>query len=152
MSQKNLSLKLKPDGEDFLRAFAYISFAAWSVLYWFFTPTAFSAYVDPGSKTFWLTLVVLSSIAAAIGAVTKRDLKVELPAIVVMCVGPVFYSISQLFFVASPGTVPDPANRIALLVYALIPAFLLAPRIYGLFKEYRRQGRIRGKGRKGNNT
>lgn len=130
-----------PTTEDTLRALGYAAIMLWSVLFLFFPTPVFEEALGFSSLFVWMAVTLMGSTAAFFGAVTRIDLKMEFPGVMVLMVGPALYFVSQFYFVAVPST-GDTADRTALVVYAIIPALLLLPRAYTLFTESRRLHRI----------
>jgi hypothetical protein len=133
---------LRATFEDVLRGISYLMFVVWPIALLVFPPkNLFSAIGDDlFPRAVWLGMTILAALVAAFGAFRRYDLKVELPGILGMQLGPVLYSFSNWWYVAFPDELnPDPTNRIALAIFALLPSFLLLPRTYALTRESRRQ-------------
>ena len=136
--------RLRPTGEDYLRAVGYAAIVAWSILFLIFPPSTYIGTVDVATRILWVGVCGLGASAAALGSLLRIDLKLELPGIGIMLIGPLFYSAAQIWYTIWPpaGTV-DPTARIALIVYAIIPALLVLPRMYSLYNESQKASAMR---------
>ena len=142
MVGKKNSGKLRPTVEDLLRALAYTALMAWTVLFLVFPPVAYVSEIDFATRATWMGITFLGALAAALGAIFRFDLKVELPGLIFALIGPLFYFAAQAYLVGHPLPHTDPNARVHLVVYALLPILLSLPRIYALYKESRRLRRI----------
>lgn len=141
--KKNPSGALRPTVEDLARAAGYAVIMVWAVAFALFPPNAFVTALEVVPRIVWMSVTFLGALAAFLGALLRIDIKMELPGLMVTHVGPLFYFVSQLFYVMFPlTTASDPAQRYALVVYALLPGVLLLPRTISLFREARRLKRI----------
>lgn len=141
---KNFFGPPRPTHEDYLRAFGYFAFMAWAVVFYIFPPVAFTTGLDPVTRTLWMAFTFVGAATAFWGSVKRIDIKAELPGIMTLLLGPVFYFVSQLYYSVQPPSIliPDPSQRYALVIYGIIPGILLLPRLYALFVEARRLKRI----------
>lgn len=136
--------RTRPTVEDYLRALAYLAFATWGVLFLVFPPVSYIDTVDLTTRLVWVGACILGSVAAFLGAVLRIDLKLELPGLAFILIGPLFYTAAQLWYIAHPPpTATDPNARIALAVYALLPLLLNLPRMYSLFNEAQKSSALR---------
>jgi hypothetical protein len=136
--------KPKATPEDHLRAFAYSVFAIWAVVFVVWPPMSFASALDEITRILWMAITFSAAVIAVIGACKRIDFKLELPGLFFMLVGPVFYFISQLFYIFAPTVASGPPDqRISGAVYALLPTVLLLPRIIGLLREARRLKHVR---------
>lgn len=139
----NNSGRPRPTVEDMLRALAYAAIFVWAALLLIFPPIAYVNSLDFATRVFWLSACGTGALWAALGAVFRHDLKGELPGIIIMAIGPIFYFAAQLYYLMnSPSTDTDPSQRIAFAVYAIVPLLLTLPRMYSLYTESRRLKRI----------
>lgn len=130
--------ELRPTVEDYLRALGYINLGTWAVLFFVFPPSAFLSELAEVSRLIWLGVAFLGAAMATLGAFMRIDIKLEFPGILLGVIGPVFYTVSQFFFVVQPPIGVDPSQRIALTAYALLPVTLLLPRAVTLLIEKNR--------------
>lgn len=136
--------KIRPTVEDLLRALAYFGVLVWTVVFLIFPPSAYISTVDTVTRYVWVGTCALGAFAAMAGALLRIDLKLELPGIGFMGVGPVFYMAAQIWLVAfPPATATDPNSRTALIVYAILPLLFTLPRAYSLYSESQRSSSIR---------
>lgn len=134
--------RLKPTLVDYVRAVGYLAFTAWSVVFLVYPPVAFVSSLDFWTRVTWMSIVFAASVLAFWGAILRVDLKMELPALLFLTLGPFFYSFSQLYYVFFPLAGADPSQRYALVIYGIIPLLLLLPRTVELLIEVRRQKRV----------
>lgn len=129
--------------EDVLRAVAYFVVLLWAVVFLVYPPEAYVSTLDVATRIFWMSVCGLGAAVAVLGAIFRLDLKVELPGLIFMGIGPLFYFAAQMFYNLNP--LPDtlPTARYALTFYALLPLMLTLPRMYGLYAESRRVKLIR---------
>lgn len=123
--------------EDFLRSLGYLGLALWTVLYALHPSEIVNVEVQPWVQWLWLGISFLGAILAAIGCMTKIDIKLEFPGILFMIVGPLLYFIVNTYrvFTIAAAEQEHPAGLIALVVYALVPVLLLLPRIFRLYTD-----------------
>lgn len=140
--RKLIAEKLRPSPEDFLRMLGYFALGAWAVLFAVFPATVFCRTLDLAVLYVWMSFTLLGALIASLGSLTRIDLKMEFPGLLVVVSGPIFYSICQIYFAVFPDSAGDDIDRTALIVYASIPAILLLPRIYSLRSESKRLQRI----------
>lgn len=146
--RKKILGKLRPTTEDLLRAVGYFALLVWAVLFVVYPAKVFIRALDVSVLIVWMSITGLGAFTALVGALTRFDLKVEFPGLLVALVGPLFYSFCQLYFVLFPSTAGDNIDRTALVVYSLLPAILLFPRVVALYTESRRLKRINTKAQK----
>lgn len=139
---KTCSVKLRPTLEDILRSLGYLTIMVWAVLFMFFPSPVFMFALDATVRQAWMAATIFGALVALTGSLTRIDLKMEFPGLLICMGGPVFYSVSQFYFIIFPASTDIPIDRNALAVYALLPAILLLPRTVGLFIEARRMKRI----------
>lgn len=133
----------RPQPEDYLRALSYGVLAAWGVVYLFFPPASTLEALDTTLRYIWMTVTILGSVLAIVGALRRVDLKMELPGVAFAMLGPVFYFLTQVTFVIAPTeSSGPPETRFALMVYALLPVLFVLPRIVSLLTEARRLKKI----------
>lgn len=130
--------KPRPLAEDILRSVGYFNLMAWAVLFTMFPPSAFLSEIAYVSRTIWLTVAFVGAGMAFAGALTRIDIKLEYPGLLLCMVGPFFYFVSQFYLSAVPPEGVDPTQRYALVAYALLPATLLLPRTVSLLVEKNR--------------
>lgn len=125
MSSQTASRPLQP--EDWARAASYFVGVVWALTFFAIPPSAFTDGTELILRAVWLGITILGGGAAVAGALLGIDLKLELPGLAMMAIGPLLYMLSQVFLAASglPG-------REALIVFALWNLSLLAPRAVGL--------------------
>lgn len=135
----------KADGsttEDYLRAASYAAIALWAVTFLIWPPTPYLVGVDFLTRAFWMGVTAAGASMALVGALRGIDLKLELPGIVFLLIGPTFFFITQLYFVLTEPNFDLADDRFHILVFSLIPVLLLQPRAYTLYKDSRRLKRI----------
>lgn len=132
----------RPTFEDGLRATAYLAFAVWAVLFLVFPPMAYTDTLDTATRIFWMSACGVGAIWALLGSLFSWDLKGELPGLIIMSIGPLFYFAAQIYYLVHPMPGTDPHARIAISVYALLPLLLILPRMYALYSESRRMKRV----------
>jgi hypothetical protein len=133
--------KLRPTYEDLLRGVGYLSLVIWPIALMVFPPTNFFSAFGPAltPRIIWLGLTAAAAAVAAFGAFRRYDIKVELPGLLLIHLGPLLYSFSNWWYVAFPDALnPDPTQRVALAIFALIPSLLLLPRTATLLMEARK--------------
>lgn len=136
--------RLRPTVEDYLRALAYLGFISWGVLFLIWPPVAYADTVDLTTRLAWVGTCILGASAAFLGAVLRIDLKLELPGLSFMLIGPLFYGAAQAWYIMNPPvTSTDPTARNALLVYAFLPLLLTLPRMYALYSEAQKSSALR---------
>jgi hypothetical protein len=124
---------IQPTGEDLLRGLGYLVIMAWAVLFFFYPPTAFVSSLDILTRALWLGLTFLGGFAALMGSLTRYDIKMELPGLAFVHVGPLLYFLSQIYYVSFPEPGVNEIGRVALIAYAILPGILLLPRTCSLF-------------------
>lgn len=129
--------------EDHLRAVGYVAFALWSVAFLLFPPISVVSSLDTLTRVVWMSLVCIGAVVAFIGAERRIDFKMEFPGLLLLLLGPLFYFVSQAFYVLYPTLESGPpVNRYALAIYATLPGLALIPRTYSLWRDSRRQKKI----------
>ncbi len=134
---------------EFFQACAYGAVGSWAVVFWLYPPTAFVAALDASTRVFWCLAVLTGALTGVIGLITRLDLKVELPGVLFMLLGPLAYATSQVYYVVYPPVVPANAaiprtqDRYALIIYASIPIFFLLVRLVQLLNQARTAKRAR---------
>jgi hypothetical protein len=131
----------RPKVDDYLRALGYLNIMVWAVIFYSFPPVAFISEVAQYTRALWLGVAFIGGLTAFIGALTRIDLKVELPGILIATVGPVLYSFSQLYLSLNPLEGVDPTQRYGLAAYAFLGVTLLLPRLVFLL---RTKNRLKG--------
>lgn len=124
--------------EDFLRAIAYLGFLAWAVVFLIFPPVSYEDALDFWTRLVWLGITAFGAALAAVGAARRIDLKMELPGLIFMLIGPLLYVAAQVYYLSHPSADPYSSARQVLATYTLLPILLLLPRIWGLYTEARR--------------
>ena len=135
--------RLRPTPEDFLRALAYGVVVVWTILFAVYPPVSYVDSLDVITRMIWIGACTVGALAAFFGAIFRIDLKLELPGIAVMLIGPLFYTAAQVWFVMNPPLGSTPDARIALVAYASLPIFFCLPRMYSLYAESRRSSILR---------
>lgn len=136
--------KVRPTVEDLLRAIAYVGVLVWTILFLIFPPQAYLSTLDTVTRYLWVGACALGAAMAFFGAIFRIDLKLELPGLSFMAIGPIFYSAAQVWLVINPPpSTTDPTSRIALVAYAILPLLFSLPRIYALYSESQRSSSIR---------
>lgn len=132
----------RPTFEDKLRALAYFGFVLWAGLFLVFPPVSYVDALDTTTRVVWMGVTGGGAVLAMVGSLFRWDLKGELPGLVFMLIGPLFYFAAQVYYILSllPGT--DQHARVALAIYALLPLLLIFPRLYALYSESRRMKKI----------
>lgn len=140
---KTARVRPRPTPEDFLRATGYAVLTLWAIVYFVFPPISSLVALDLVLRTIWMAVTAIGGLAAMVGSLLRIDIKLELPGIGFGILGPLFYAVTQALFILSPteDTGP-PETRFALLVFALLPVFIVLPRAYGLIEEARRLKKI----------
>lgn len=137
-----MSLKAKsprPLVEDYLRALGYLNLMVWSVLFFFFPPTAFLSQIAEVSRLLWLSVAFAGGTMAFFGAIFRIDIKLEFPGLLLAIVGPFFYALSQFYLsIFPPVTDLVPGQRVALVGFAFLGVTLLLPRAVSLLIEKNR--------------
>lgn len=145
MAKRN---KILPEQEglsaaDWARAISYALFAAWTVVFALYPPVAFETELGTIYRLVWMGVTLLGALASLAGSLSRVDIKLELPGIAILVLGPLFYFVSQFYYVAVPSVaINDPTQRYALVIYALLPAALLAPRAIELICEAKKLRQI----------
>lgn len=123
--------------EDFLRSVGYLGLALWTVLYAIHPSEIVDVEVQPWVQWLWLGISFTGAILAAVGCMTKIDIKLELPGILFLIVGPLLYFAVNTYrvFTIAANEQEHPSGLIALVVYALVPVLLLLPRIFRLYTD-----------------
>jgi hypothetical protein len=121
---------------------AYFGFMVWTVLFLVFPPLAYVDTLDLATRIFWMGVCFVGATGALSGALLRLDIKLELPGLILLAIGPLFYCAAQVYYLVHPPVHMDPSARIALAVYALLPLLLIVPRMYGLYHESRRLKRL----------
>jgi hypothetical protein len=132
----------RPTFEDLLRGVAYLSLTLWGVLFLIYPPVAYVDSLDILTRLSWMGVGILGSTMAALGAFTRIDIKLELPGLLLTLIAPVFYWAAQVYFILHPTEGAPATSRVALAAYAIIPFFLMLPRVYALYAESQRLKRI----------
>lgn len=136
--------RLRPTAEDYLRALAYAGFVAWSVIFLIYPPVAYINELQFVTRLFWVGTCALGAFTAMLGSLLRIDLKLELPGLCFMLIGPLFYGAAQIWLIIWPPiTTTDPNARNALAVYAFLPLLLTLPRMYALYNESRKSSALR---------
>jgi hypothetical protein len=133
MIKKTLN-KIRPTLVDLVRATGYMIIIAWAILFLFYPPEAFVSSIDIVIRVFWMGVTIVGAGLAALGALTRIDLKLEFPGLLFALIGPLFYFASQAFYVTFPDPGVDQTGRVALIAYAILPGVLLLPRALELYK------------------
>lgn len=128
----------RPQLEDYLRSVGYANFAVWAVLFFVVPPSAFVSELDLIFRLIWVSATFVGAVAALIGSLTRIDIKLEFPGLLLALIGPTFYTLSQFYLVVQPPPGADPSQRIALTAYALFGVTLLLPRAVSLLVEKNR--------------
>ena len=133
----------RPSAEDAARALGYAVWAFWGVLYLIYPPPPVPEVLELSTRLSWMLPTIVGAVFAILGALTRIDIKLELPAIILAIPGPVFYGITQLWLIFHPEILQSPAEgRYAISVYAFLPTLLLLPRLLWLLRERKRLRRI----------
>lgn len=121
--------------EEYSRAVAYLILLTWAILFEIYPPLSV-ADLDPVTRSVWMSVVMLGAVAAFIGVITRIDLKLELPGILLSCLGPLFYAFANLYLVIFPLEPEVGVNpRISIVVYVVLPLALMLPRAFALITE-----------------
>lgn len=118
--------------EDVLRAIGYFSILIWAIVFTLYTPADIAQQIPDYGKLVWLASTLLGAATACVGALTRIDLKMELPGIIFILPGPIWYCSLEVWFTVFPIAQTPPGGHIALSVFSLIPAILLLPRLAAL--------------------
>lgn len=124
--------------EDFLRSVGYFGIALWTVLYTLYPSAIVANEVQPWIQWLWLGVSLVGALMAALGCILKIDIKLELPGLLFMLVGPLLYFGTNSYRAFTNTLVDDgtqPAGLVPLVVYALIPVLLLLPRVFKLYSD-----------------
>lgn len=128
----------RPHLADVIRAIGYFHIALWSTLYLLHPSVQVAASLAGYTRLIWVGISGFGALVACIGAITGFDVKVELPGILFAAVGPLFYSVINIYFFFVPtvgGGVTDPVTRLALSALFVSTAVLLLPRALDLYSE-----------------
>lgn len=136
-------LRFRPTVEDILRAVAYLGVAVWCVLFLVYPPVAYVSLVDFITRLCWVGACGIGALTAFVGSLIRMDLKVELPGIAFMLIGPLFYGAAQIWLIVNPFPDTDPTARNALAMYAFLPLLFTLPRMYALYRETQRSSALR---------
>lgn len=135
----DLSKRPKPQIEDYVRAAGYLVLMVWAVLFYVFPTMAFHSDVTVISRTIWLAATFIGGGMALAGALVRIDLKLEFPGILFALIGPVFYTLSQLYLSIYPAVTDTvPGQRIAITAFSFLVVVLLLPRAISLLVEKNR--------------
>lgn len=118
-----------------LRALGYAAVGVWAVLFMLKPSSLYLDLLGAPTLYFWLSVVVLGATGATLGVVTRIDLKLEFPGLLVTQLAPIFFLVCQIYFLAHPELDTTLLQRQSSVVYAAIPGILLLPRTYELFVE-----------------
>lgn len=120
-----------------IRAIGYFHIALWSTLYLLHPSVQVAANLAGYTRLIWVGISGFGALVACIGAVTGFDVKVELPGILFAAVGPLFYSVVNIYFFFAPPdhAMQDPITRLALSALFVSTAVLLLPRALDLYSE-----------------
>lgn len=129
--------------EDILRAVAYLGVAVWCVLFLIYPPVAYVDQVDLFTRIAWVGACGAGALTAFVGSLIRMDLKVELPGIAFMLIGPLFYGAAQIWLIIHPFPDSDPTARNALAMYAFLPLLFTLPRMFALYSETKRSSALR---------
>ena len=129
--------------EDVLRAITYFVVLLWAVVFLVYPPEAYVSTLDVATRIFWMSVCAAGALVAVFGSILRLDLKVELPGLIFMGIGPLFYFAAQVYYSLHPLPDTSPTSRYALTFYALLPLLMTVPRMYALYAESRRVKLIR---------
>lgn len=132
----------KPTPEDYLRSLGYLTIMVWAFLYLFFPTSTSVTSLEGPLRAFWMLITFCGASISLVGSLTRIDLKMELPGLLLTLIGPMFYFISQIYISSIPVDASRANDRTALIVYALLPGILLLPRTIALYIEARRLKRV----------
>lgn len=125
----------RPHIGDFLRAAAYTAIGNWALLYILFPPVSFVALATY-TRLIWLGITALGALIATIGCLTRLDVKVELPGVLFMLVGPLFYTVVNLWFIFLPSPLSGPVlSRCGFACMTISIFFVLLPRAVDLYSD-----------------
>lgn len=133
---------LAPKAGDILRATAYSVLMVWAVLFLVFPPLAYVSTVEVVTRLTWMGITFTGALLATVGSLTRYDLKMELPGLVIAIIGPIFYFAAQVYYVVLPVPGIDVVPRIAFTAYTILPAFLMLPRIHELSSEAEKMKKV----------
>lgn len=126
----------RPRLGDVLRAIAYGHIALWAGLYLFHPSTSVAHSTADYTRIIWVGIAALGAFVAFIGALSGRDVKIELPGILFAALGPLFYSVVNLYFFFVPGGQhEDPWTRLALSAFFVSLTVLMLPRALDLYSD-----------------
>jgi hypothetical protein len=145
MSKNESALMPRLGVEDYLRALGYVAIAAWTVVYLFFPPPPVTTLLEETSRIIWMAVTFFGALGAAAGVLSRIDIKLEFPSLIVVLLGPLFYGFTQVWLITHPDLLGDTTvqARYAIAVYGFIPGVLLLPRMAGLWRDRRRMRRLR---------
>lgn len=120
---------------DVLRAAAYTALGNWALMYAIFPPPSFVALATY-TRVIWLGITVFGAVLATIGSLTRLDYKVELPGLMFMSVGPLFYTLINLWFFFLPTELSGASmTRFGTAFMTLSLFLLLLPRALDLYSD-----------------
>jgi hypothetical protein len=118
---------------DWARAAGYVCGIVWAATFLAFTPPAYTEGLEIIIIVGWMAITVAGSLLALAGVILGIDIKLELPGIVVMAIGPTLYFLTQGFL-----AVNGEPGREALTVFAFWHLILLSPRAVELISDARK--------------
>lgn len=137
MFRAKIPLEQRLRFEDFLRSLGYIALAVWAVLYSLYPSAIVNENVQPWVQYLWMGVSIAGALLAVLGCILKIDIKLELPGILFMLVGPLLYfaTTSYRAFTRAVEGLEQPAGLVPLIVYSLLPVLLLLPRIFSMYSD-----------------
>lgn len=137
MFRARIPLERRLRFDDFLRSLGYIGIGLWALLYSLNPSEIVQNQVQTWVQFLWLGVCFVGAFLATLGCVLKIDIKLELPGILFMLMGPLLYfgtNVYRVFEITTTDQEPV-QGLIPLVVYALLPVLLLLPRIFSLYSD-----------------
>lgn len=137
MFRARIPLERRLRFDDFLRSLGYIAIACWAVLYQLDPSAIVSDQVQPWVQILWLGICFFGAVLASLGCILKIDIKLELPGLLFMMVGPLLYFGATIYrvYAISLAEGIQPPGLIPLLIYSILPVILLLPRAFNLYSD-----------------
>lgn len=124
--------------EDWARLASYIIALIWGISFLTVPPSSYHDLLSSTILIGWMSCTVIGAVMAIIGVVTGIDIKLELPGIYLILVGPLLYYMAQIYF-----AIGHFQDRFALSMFVLWHLSLMLPRIVGLEAAARRGKRAK---------
>lgn len=130
--------------ENRFQTLTYFLFAGWAMVFLIFTPVSFSSVLATATIMLWLGSTLIGGLTAMLGSILHIDFKLELPGLILMLIGPGFYTLVlswYLFFPPAGST--DHSGHYHLVVLALYLFAIPLPRIAKLHHSRKQATRLK---------